>query len=77
MHFHDFLPVVLIASANPGCLRSQINSSRSPPFRAETYRSVSLRRLTARVGVPSALGLGMLHPPPANAALTAKKKVIE
>ena len=56
MTFHAFLLVGRTESASPGCFKSQISSGRSCAFLDDTNRSVSLRRLTSRAGVPSRLG---------------------
>ena len=50
---------------------------RIPPFLDVTNRSVNFLLLTAAAGVPSALGLAIAIPKPANAALTAKENAIE
>ena len=56
------MPVVRTLRASPGCLRSQINSSRTPPFRVLTNTSVSLRRVVTDDGERAHIGCAQRLP---------------
>ena len=60
MTFHAFLPVGPDREREPRLLHVPDQLARSCALRVTTNRSVSLRRLVSRAGVPSCLGRAIL-----------------